>query len=151
MKVVEGFSPLTVSGEFYANRHYQVDMTLMYCYSTTDPRKQNIARALSSVENTCISTQVINETANVLSKRYNIPWNDIANLVTDFEINFIVHRLEPTEIKKACGIAATYGFSFFDSLMIASAIECDCSILYSEDMNNGQVIEGKLKIINPFL
>jgi len=43
-----------------------------------------------------------------------------------------------------------YGYSIWDSLIIASALENNCSILYTEDMKNGQVIENRLKIINPF-
>ena len=43
-----------------------------------------------------------------------------------------------------------YNLSFWDSLIIASALENDCSILYTEDLQHEQVIEGKLKIINPF-
>ena len=43
-----------------------------------------------------------------------------------------------------------YNLSFWDSLIIASALESDCSILYTEDMQDGQVIEGRLKIVNPF-
>ena len=43
-----------------------------------------------------------------------------------------------------------YNLSFWDSLIIASALENDCSILYTEDLQHEQMIEGKLKIINPF-
>jgi predicted nucleic acid-binding protein len=123
---------------------------LVYCYSTTDIRKQSIARALSSMDNIHISTQVLNETTNVLAKKYHIGWSDLTNLISDFENNFSVHTLMIPEIKNACGIAERYGFSFFDGLMIASALEYNCTALYSEDMQNGQIIEGKLKIINPF-
>ena len=123
---------------------------LVYCYSTTDARKQTIARELSGMDNVHISTQVLNETTNVLAKKYLITWVELTNLITDFEGNFIVQTLTPFEIKKACAIAGQYGFSFFDSLMIASALECHCTILYSEDMNNGQIINKTLKIVNPF-
>lgn len=124
---------------------------LVYCYSTSDARKQGIARTLSALDNVHISTQVLNETTNVLSKKYHIAWNDLANLITDFESNFIVHQLTSSEIKKACGIAERYSFSFFDSLMVASAMECHCPVLYSEDMQNGQIINNTLKIVNPFI
>jgi predicted nucleic acid-binding protein len=124
---------------------------LVYCYSTTDARKQGIARSLSVMDNVHISTQVLNETTNVLHKKYNIAWNELVNLITDFERNFIVHQLTSAEIKKACGIAERYGFSFFDSLMVASALECHCPVLYSEDMQHGQMINDTLKIVNPFV
>ena len=41
--------------------------------------------------------------------------------------------------------------SFWDSLIVASAIENQCSILYTEDMQNGQIIEDRLKIVNPIM
>jgi predicted nucleic acid-binding protein len=44
-----------------------------------------------------------------------------------------------------------YGYSIFDSLIIAAALELGCNTLYTEDMQHGQVIEGTLKITNPFL
>ena len=57
----------------------------------------------------------------------------------------------PETIKKAIEIANKYGFSFYDSLIINAAIESGCKMLYSEDMQHGQVIEKKLTIINPFV
>jgi len=53
-------------------------------------------------------------------------------------------------IKKANTIKYKYGYSFYDSLFIASALEAGCTILYSEDLQDGQVIEKTLTIVNPF-
>ena len=47
-------------------------------------------------------------------------------------------------------IRQLYSLSFWDSLIVASALENQCSILYTEDMQNGQIIENKLRIVNPF-
>jgi len=44
-----------------------------------------------------------------------------------------------------------YFYSYFDSLMLSSALKSSCDIIYSEDMQHGQVIEKSLKIINPFV
>jgi predicted nucleic acid-binding protein len=44
-----------------------------------------------------------------------------------------------------------YDFQIFDAIIIAAALEADCNILYSEDMQNGQIIENTLKIVNPFV
>lgn len=57
---------------------------LVYCYSTTDVSKQEIARNLTLLDNVFISTQVLNETANVLHKKFAIPWPQLAGLITDF-------------------------------------------------------------------
>ncbi len=55
-----------------------------------------------------------------------------------------------TTIKKSLQVKKIYHYSYWDSLIIASALESNCSILYTEDMHEGQVIDGKLKIVNPF-
>ena len=47
-------------------------------------------------------------------------------------------------------IRSKYKYSYYDSLIIATALESKCKILYSEDMHHGQIIENSLKIINPF-
>ena len=50
----------------------------------------------------------------------------------------------------ALGIAERLGYQVYDSLIIASALEAGCATLYSEDMQDGQVVEGRLTIRNPF-
>ena len=53
-------------------------------------------------------------------------------------------------VMKSWSIKTKYKFSYWDSLIIASALENNCSILYTEDMQDGQVIEESSKIVNPF-
>jgi hypothetical protein len=48
-------------------------------------------------------------------------------------------------------IAAKYGYSMYDGLIAASALEAECDTLYSEDMHDGQVLEGRVTIRNPFV
>jgi predicted nucleic acid-binding protein len=55
------------------------------------------------------------------------------------------------EIRQAWVIAARYGFSHYDCLIIAAAIASGCSTRYSEDLQHGQVIDSQLTICNPFL
>ncbi len=54
-------------------------------------------------------------------------------------------------IQSALDVQDRYRFSWYDSLIIASALEAGCEFLYSEDMQNNQVIEGRLQIVNPFI
>jgi predicted nucleic acid-binding protein len=54
-------------------------------------------------------------------------------------------------IKLAQELIGKYNFQVFDGIIIAAALEADCDILYSEDMQNGQIIENILKIANPFV
>jgi predicted nucleic acid-binding protein len=53
-------------------------------------------------------------------------------------------------LHRAFDIAGQYGFSWYDSLIAASAFEAGCDTLYTEDMQHGQVIEAKLTVTNPF-
>ncbi len=96
-----------------------------------------------------ITTQVINEFYNVLDK-YKIEdmiiQESIHAILTEVELKVIT--LET--IKLSWKIKERYKYSYFDSLIIASTLESGCSTLYSEDMQHNQIIQEKLKIINPF-
>jgi predicted nucleic acid-binding protein len=65
--------------------------------------------------------------------------------------NNILHVNSDSTILEAFRIAERYGFSFYDSLIISAALESGCNTLYSEDMQHGQLIENRLKIVNPFV
>jgi predicted nucleic acid-binding protein len=65
--------------------------------------------------------------------------------------NFIVKINNIDTINSALNIHFKYHFSYYDSLIIASALQNECSILYSEDLNHNQKIENVLTIINPFI
>jgi predicted nucleic acid-binding protein len=54
-------------------------------------------------------------------------------------------------IEKAIFIKGNYQLQWFDSLIIASALEANCTVLYSEDMHHNLIVENKLRILNPFL
>lgn len=53
-------------------------------------------------------------------------------------------------IVEAMRIETRYGFSWWDSLIIAAALRANCDMLYTEDMQHGQVIDGRLTLVNPF-
>jgi predicted nucleic acid-binding protein len=72
-------------------------------------------------------------------------------VLTDVNANNQLHTNTQLTIHKACNIAMRYKFSFYDTLIIAAALESNCTILYSEDMHHNQVIENALKIVNPFV
>ncbi len=65
--------------------------------------------------------------------------------------NSSLHINTEDTILQACRIASQYGFSFYDSLIISAALESDCTVLYSGDMQHNQIIDNRLTIINPFV
>lgn len=97
-----------------------------------------------------ISAQVLNETANTLIRKFSMPINDIKVIIKRLTIECKVKPLTEKIHFSALTIKERYQFSFYDSLIIASALESGCDILYSEDMQHKQVIDGQLQIINPF-
>jgi len=99
-----------------------------------------------------ISVQVLNEFTNVAQRKLKRSWPEIIDALGVFHVLFP----DPAPIRlathrAALEIAQRDGFAFYDSLIIASALEAGCSTLWSEDMQNARVIEGRLTIRNPFL
>lgn len=76
--------------------------------------------------------------------------NDTFEKANGFMEIFKFGVITKIDIKLAMNIKKRYKFSYWDSLIIASALENNCAILYSEDMQHGQIIEDRLTIVNPF-
>jgi predicted nucleic acid-binding protein len=99
-----------------------------------------------------ISVQVLNEFTHVAHRKLRRTWPEITDALDALRVLFP----DPKSIgvithAAAITIAQRDGFAFHDSLIIASALEAGCSTLLSEDMQHGQVIDGRLTIRNPFL
>ena len=123
---------------------------LVYAYSDTELQKQTIARKLVSENISFISTQVLQELSSTLSRKFKKSWPEITDAVKEVSLSNLVHANSEATIQQPIKIADQYKFSFYDSLIIAAALECKCSKLYSEDMSHGQLIEKQITIINPF-
>jgi predicted nucleic acid-binding protein len=74
----------------------------------------------------------------------------VASVVSEFFTVFLVEIIDQKIIQKAIALVDKYRYSYFDCLILSSALVSDCSILYSEDMYHLHTIENSLKIINPF-
>jgi len=124
---------------------------LVYSYSNNELDKRTIARTLILENNSFVSTQVLQELSNTITKKLGYSFSDAINVVVEMTDNNNLHTNTQITIIKACEIAERYQYSFYDSMIIAAALESNCEILYSEDMQHNQIIENTLKIINPFL
>jgi len=124
---------------------------LIYSYSITEPEKQTIARRLISQNNSFISTQVLQELTNTVTRKFKFNYKVAQAAIHECCQNNNLHINTGQSILKACELADRYGWSFYDSLIVSSALECECLVLYSEDLQNGQIVDGRLKILNPFL
>jgi predicted nucleic acid-binding protein len=104
-----------------------------------------------------ISMQVINENINVCHKKFGLPAEIIQKHIEVLFEKCLVSQINKETTEIAIKLIKKYKYSYFDSLIIASALENNCKILYSEDLQHNQVIEnpgnngaGKLTIVNPF-
>ncbi len=123
---------------------------IVYLYSDDEPGKKLAATSLLEQENIMLSRQVVNEICNVLIRKFSKSSEDVKNVLNELE-DIPVLELTDKITLKTLDIVRIYRFSFWDSMLVATAIENHCEVLYSEDLQHGQIIEKRLEIINPFL
>lgn len=133
------------------DRYFIDTNILIYLYSKEQDKQRKIIALLKQNKIFVISTQVIGEFCNVLIRKFNCKKEDIEIAIKDFKKNFELVLITPDTIEKALSINEIYKYSFFDSMVISAALEANCSLLYSEDMQHNQIIENKLTIINPVI
>jgi predicted nucleic acid-binding protein len=135
---------------------YFLDTTiLVYTFHESDPRKQELARQLVRValqsRQVVISTQVVQEFLNVALRRFERPMtvSEAREYLDTVLMPMCRHFPSITFYQQALLLKEETGFSFYDSLIVAAAIESGCHILLSEDLQDGRVVHGT-KIVNPF-
>ena len=128
----------------------------VYSFDTSVPRKAQRARELIrdavATRKGVISFQVVQEFFNVALRRFAHPMN-VAEaeqyLSTAFRPLLAIHSSQSL-YAEALRLAARFQLSWYDSLIVAAAIEAQCKVLYSEDLQNGQRF-GDTQVQNPFL
>ena len=129
----------------------------VYAYLSVPPNHKDYAKHetarkmlgdFSAEQSVVISTQVCNEYYSVLL-RNRIEDNAIQSSLMRIMNHVEVVSVTEATVKKSHEIKNRYRFSLWDSLIVASAIENECSVLYSEDMQSGQLIDGSLRVVNP--
>lgn len=98
-----------------------------------------------------VSIQVIEEVHRVLIRKYDLKDSLIKNIISSTILP--IANLQQTDLnvyEEAFDIREKYSISFWQSLIVATSLIANCSVLYSEDMAHGILIKDRLKIINPF-
>lgn len=98
-----------------------------------------------------VSVQVLNELASVAHRKLKMSWQNVANALG--AIRILCPSVVPITAEThdaALRLAVRHGFHIYDALILAAALEAGCGTVYSEDMQSGQVIGGRLTIRNPF-
>lgn len=134
---------------------YFVDTNIfLYAFDTTSTNKRErshaIIRELFLNDTFCISTQVLNEFCSAAVKKLKPPLDvaEISRFISSFPSGIIESPGRNT-VLHALEIQQSYRYSYYDSLIIATALEASCTVLYTEDMQHGQSID-ELVITNPF-
>lgn len=124
---------------------------LIYLHSEDDGVKRDTAQSVLD-DNSCVTSyQAMNEVSNVWFNKLKWDGAKIEEHLDNIEsVCDYVLPIQRVTINKALSLKDRYGFSYYDCLMLASALEGDCSVIFTEDMSDGQLIEGALKITNPF-
>ena len=121
---------------------------LLYLLSADDAKTDRAEQTLA--EGGIISVQVLNESASVASRKLNLSYAEIRDFLTTVRAMTPVAPLRVETHESALALAERYGFSFYDSLIVASALLSGCQTLYSEDLQDGQIIEQRLVVRDPF-
>lgn len=99
-------------------------------------------KAVRSKSMIIVSVQVINEFHWILSRKYKVAESEIRIKVNDGILKIAdVVPLQISTCQSANHLRDTYNFSYWDSMLVASAIENNCAALYSEDMQSGMVVD----------
>jgi predicted nucleic acid-binding protein len=133
-------------------RNVFVDSNIwIYLYSTgpkADLARKTIDKHFSTV---ILSTQVIGEVFHALTRKGIRTKDEARTIINDLVETFIVVDVTTPIASRAMNISIRYGFTYWDSLIVATALEHNCSNLYSEDLQNKQILDKRLTIVNPIL
>jgi predicted nucleic acid-binding protein len=124
--------------------------TNILIYAFTDDERSKGAQSLLA-EPFIINVQALNELANVGRRKLKMSWDEIESAIA--AILALANAVVPIDEKitlEAIRLAARYNVSFYDAAMVAAALHAGCERCYSEDLHDGLVVDGRLKIIYPF-
>jgi len=99
-----------------------------------------------------LSIQVLNEASNIMKRKLGYDINAIRAVINRIaEASGALQPVTLSTLNKAFDLAQRYQLSHYDSLIVAAALQANCSLLYSEDMQHGQIFDAQLKVVNPFI
>ena len=124
----------------------------IYLYAKNPPDKYQKVAEIIKVNSSLllISTQVLGELFHVLTRKNFTSKIDAITIISDLINTFPVQAINTAEVIQALEINTKYNYSYWDSLIIATALLGKCSIIYSEDMQHNHLIDNKIRILNPF-
>jgi len=137
------------------NRRFVDTNILLYAHDTSAGSKHERARELLErlwdTREGCVSVQILQEFFVNVTKKIPKPLDAAAakDIIADLS-RWHMHVPAADDVLGAIGLHQRYGISFWDSMMVRSAVEMGCGVIYSEDLNHGQSYDGA-RVENPFL
>jgi predicted nucleic acid-binding protein len=126
-----------------------IDTSVLLCLLSADEAKAGRVEDLLVAGGT-ISVQVLNEFAAVGTRELRMSIADVREVLDTVRAVCEVHPVAAATHDRAMDLAERYGFSFYDAVLVAAAILAGCSRLYAEDLQHGQLVDRRLRIVNPF-
>lgn len=125
------------------------DTNILVYIASGDAAKADRAEAAVAAGGS-ISVQVLNELANVARRKMQMSWDETHAFLNLLRGLLTVHPLTVEIHETGLRLAERYGLSIYDATIAASALHSNCNTLWSEDMQHGVVLDGSLRILNPF-
>ncbi len=97
-----------------------------------------------------ISVQVLNEALVNCRRKAGLSWEETGVFLAGVQALCPVEDLTLQTHEVGRALAERYSLSIYDAMIVASALIADCTTLWSEDMQDGLVVEGRLRVVNPF-
>lgn len=148
---MERYLPIIHStGKHFMSDKIFVDTNILVYSVANDQRKRVIANELLLKNDIVISPQVISEFVAVTLRKKILAPPKVIDYAKQFMRVFHITVMTADTITSALDIMTKYTFAYWDSLILAAALESACPFLYSEDLQDGQRIEDAFTIRNPF-
>ena len=125
------------------------DTDVLVYLASGDPAKADRAEAMIAGGGG-ISVQNLNELANVARRKMRMSWQDTHAFLSLLRGLLNIHPLAVETHETGLALAERYNLAIYDAIIAASALDADCDTLWSEDMQHGMVIDGRLRVVNPF-
>jgi len=126
-----------------------LDTNILISLASDDATKADRAEAIVR-EGGTTSVQVLNEVANVARRKMLWSWREARGFLSSLRELLTVHPVTVDTHELGLALAERYQLGVYDALIAASALLAECDKLWSEDMQDGMTIDGRLRIINPF-
>lgn len=123
---------------------------LIYLHDSSSPDKRDIAKSLLA-DSPCIPSPVISEYLNVTRRLLSLSKDELLMQTSGLFSDCTILPITKDTLLTAASLIKQYRFQLFDAVIVATALEGNCRVLYSEDMHHGLMVNKTLTILNPFL